>query len=204
MIDDVPGSIDLRLMADAVEWARTAEAKRPQRPRIFRRFAQCLSANQGIKRVLELGSGPGFLAETLLERFPTIQYVALDFSAAMHQLARQRLERFAGRVTFVESSFRNMNWHTDLGKFDCVVTLQSVHELRHKSRASNLHQQVRDILLEPGLYVVCDHFAGDGGMSNSELFMTVSEQELALRQAGFTNVQNRLIDGSLSLFVTVQ
>ena len=37
-------------------------------------------------RILELGSGPGFLAQHVLDIIPVSKYVALDFSEAMHQL----------------------------------------------------------------------------------------------------------------------
>jgi predicted methyltransferase len=65
-------------------------------------------------------------------------------------------------VTFVERSFKEEDWSLGLGPFHCVVTNQAIHELRHKHYASRLHTQVRSLLAPGGLYLVCDHFAGEG------------------------------------------
>jgi hypothetical protein len=47
---------------------------------------------------------------------------------------------------------------------------------------------------------MCDHFVGDGGMSNRELFMTPEEHVTALRGGGFAHVAALLQSGGLILF----
>ena len=42
-------------------------------------------------RVVELGIGPGYLAEHLLEAMPWIQYHGIDFAGPILGIARQRL-----------------------------------------------------------------------------------------------------------------
>lgn len=176
-------------MVDAVAWEASALAKRPCRPQFFDAFSAAIAASAvPPARVLELGSGPGFLAQHLLQEHPNISYVALDFSPAMHELAARRLSNFAGRVSFVERSFREEDWASGLGQFGCVVTHQAVHELRHKRHALALHQSVRATLGADGLYLVCDHFVGAGGQSNDQLYMSVHEQRECLLQAGFAHV----------------
>ncbi len=92
MLEDVPSPIDLRTMEHAGEWERTAQEKRPSRPEFFEKFASEISGHKPlVVDVLELGSGPGFLADHVLGRLPHLSYVALDFSNAMHELARARL-----------------------------------------------------------------------------------------------------------------
>lgn len=200
MLNDIPSPIDLRLMSDAREWEETAMAKRPWRSEFFAAFAAAIrTSNCPVQRILELGSGPGFLAEHLLGAFPMVDYVALDFSAAMHELAAKRLGDLATRVEFVERSFREAEWTNGLGQFDCIVTNQAVHELRHKRYATALHQQAKSLLKAGGLYLVCDHFIGEGGMKNDQLFMTVDEQHAALMNAGFSKVQQVLLKGGLVL-----
>ena len=197
---DVPSPIDLRTLADARPWAETALAKRPARPLFFAAFASAIgNFLPPDARVLELGSGPGFLAQHLLAALPRIEYVALDFSDAMHELARERLGPEADRVTFVCRSFRDPAWTASLGAFDVVVTHQAIHELRHKRHAVALHRQVRTVLGPDGIYLACDHFLGDGGMTNAELYMTVAEQNAALAGAGFSSVRPLLIEGGLAL-----
>jgi SAM-dependent methyltransferase len=202
MKTDVPSPIDLRQMQDARVWADEAMRKRPVRREFFACFAQVLGElASGSRRVLELGSGPGFLASHLLESGAAHEIVALDFSPAMHELARERLGHLASKVHFVERSFLDPAWVDGLGLFDAVVTNQAVHELRHKSRTTNLHRQVKAVLAPHAKYLVCDHFVGEGGMSNSELYMTVDEQLEALRGAGFNDVTTRLVCGGLALHV---
>lgn len=186
---DVPSPIDLRQISDAREWADSANLKRPWREEFFAEFSRSLVNLPKESRVLELGSGPGFLAQRVLESRPDFQYVALDFSEAMHLLALERLgESLGSSVKFVARSFLDAEWFEGLGNFSAVITNQSVHELRHKSRASLLHKQVRSILDPSGFYLVCDHFAGEAAMQNNELYMSVTEQSEALKAGGFSHV----------------
>jgi hypothetical protein len=87
-----------------------------------------------------------------------------------------------------------------LPKIDAVVTMQSVHELRHKRHAPALYGQVRSVLHESGVLLVCDHFVGAGGMADAELFMTLEEHESALLAGGFSRIRLLRKDGGLVLF----
>lgn len=198
---DVPSPVDLRRMDDARAWADEVMVKRPWRVEFFEVFASVIqeASLQRPARVLELGSGPGFLAEHLLKSLPKIEYVALDFSPAMNELAAERLGLLASRVQFVERSFLDESWPHGLGEFDMVVTLQAVHELRHKNRARVLHSQVKSLLSLGGSYLVCDHFSGEGGMSNDQLYMSVAEQQDALVLGGFKHIRQLHARGSLVL-----
>jgi predicted methyltransferase len=117
----------------------------------------------------------------------------------MHQLAIQRLGPLAAHVQFVERSFREPEWLEGLGNFDHVVTNQAVHELRHKHRAPALHAQVRACLVAGGSYLVSDHYVGEGGMSDDQLYMSVDEQRLALVCAGWASVEQLLLKGGMVL-----
>jgi cyclopropane fatty-acyl-phospholipid synthase-like methyltransferase len=199
--DDVASPIDLRTVTDARAWAAGAMDKRPWRTDFF----QCVVDElRGLRlapaAVLELGSGPGFLARRVLEAIPDVRYTMLDFSPAMHELAREHLGPLAPRVRQVEIDFRQPGWNAGLGTFDAVVTMQAVHELRHKRHAAGLHTSVRSMIAANGRYLVCDHYVGPDGMSNVALYMTVAEQHDALRSAGFNGVICRLQKRGLVLF----
>lgn len=197
---DVPSPIDLRLMADAREWETTAMQKRPWRSEFFAAFASELNQQYPrVLRVLELGSGPGFLASHLLSTLPHLRMVLLDFSDAMHDLARLRLGPMAARVGFISASFKASDWCNGLANFDAVVTNQAVHELRHKRHTAELHKQVKAVLRPSGSYLVCDHFCGDGAMANDRLYMTVDEQRVAIESAGFASVREILVKGGMVL-----
>jgi hypothetical protein len=53
--------------------------------------------------------------------------------------------------------------------------------------------------LNSGRYLVTDHFVGEGGMHNDQLYMTVQEQADALRQGGFATVTRLREEGGLVL-----
>ena len=196
---DVPSPIDLRDPGDALEWERTAQ-ERPGRAEIFRAIGRELEAlGERDLLVLELGSGPGFLADYLLNALPALRMTLLDFSAPMHKLARARLGARAARVTEVERSFKDQGWSQGLGLFDAVITNQAVHELRHKRYAHQLHAAVKDVLKPGAPYLVSDHFFGEGGSQNDQLNMTVPEHRDALLRAGFSEVQQVMTAGSLVL-----
>jgi ubiquinone/menaquinone biosynthesis C-methylase UbiE len=199
-VSDVPSPIDLRLIADASEWEATAMQKRPWRTEFFAKFADELAhLEPAANRVLELGSGPGFLANRLLSALPDLRMTLLDFSEAMHALARQRLGAMVDRVEFLVRSFKTSEWVQGLHEFDAVITNQAVHELRHKRYAEELHRQVTTLLRAGGKYLVCDHFAGPGGMTNDQLYMTVAEQKAAIESAGYASVRQVLMKNGMVL-----
>jgi len=197
--DDVPSPIDLNSPKDAAAWEESAMQKRPWRADFFEHIATEIAAAPGRGRILELGSGPGFLARQLLERLPGATMHLLDQSNAMHSLARERLGELAARATFLTASFKEPDWPDRLGPYDFVVTLQAVHELRHKRHALPLHRQVRSVLAPGGVYLMADHFCGPGGMANDQLYLRIDEQQAALREAGFTHVTELLREGGLVL-----
>jgi hypothetical protein len=134
----------------------------------------------------------------LLAALPHLHMVLLDFSSAMHELARRRLGPMTSRVDCLEKSFKDADWSEDAKSFDAVVTNQAVHELRHKRYAVELHRQVRTLLRPGGSYLVCDHFYGPDGMTNHQLYMTIEEQKSALETAGFS-VGQVLLKGGMVL-----
>jgi SAM-dependent methyltransferase len=198
---DIPGKIDFRKLEQARAWADQANVKRPWREEFFHLFArELLSIGADELSVIELGSGPGFLAQEILQALPHVDYTALDFSKAMHSLARERLGRLSGGVRFVDANFKQPNWNIGLPTFDAVISMQSVHEVRHKKRVPALYAAVRKLLHKDGVFLVCDHYAGEGGMADHELYMTVEEQGEALRNAGFSDVTLLLKKGGFAMW----
>jgi cyclopropane fatty-acyl-phospholipid synthase-like methyltransferase len=196
--DDVPTSVNFLEPAHAREWTHDAPKKRPSRSRFFACCGNALAA-LGEPRVLELGSGPGHLARAIVEHCPTQRYVALDFSVAMHALARDHLGALAERITFVTRNFRDPAWPTGLGTFDAVVTMQAVHETRHKRHHVPLLERARSLLVPGGLLLYCDGYLRET-TKYADLVMTRDEQPLALERAGFTDVQRLLDDDVMALY----
>ncbi len=69
--DDLPYGENFHDEAEAAAWADAAARKRPWRPMIFDHFATVIHETKSpAPRILELGSGPGFLAKHVLDRCP--------------------------------------------------------------------------------------------------------------------------------------
>lgn len=194
--EDVPAPIDFRVPERAREWAGSAMARRPYRLAFFRAIADELVPGG---QILELGSGPAFLAEHLLRHCRIGRYVALDFSDAMHVLAKERLGALPAGIEFIVRDFRQPGWNHGLRDFDAIVSMQAVHEVRHKRHTGPLYAAVCEMLRSGGSFLVCDLFAGEE-MTDTELFMTPAEHEQALRDAGFAAVRLLRQEGALVLF----
>jgi SAM-dependent methyltransferase len=193
--DDVPSPIDLRDAATAAAWVADAE-KRPWRPAARRAIAERVAevgrarvidaSKLGILdaarlHVLELGPGPGLLAEAILAACDTERYVLFDFSQPMLDIAEQRL---GDRAQYLLGDFLDPSWPAQLeGPFDAIVAMQSVHELRHKRRAQTLYAQAATLMRPGSVLVVCDHEPQD----DRPLHATADEQLAAMTAAGLTD-----------------
>jgi len=197
---DVPSPINFHKAEDAHAWMERTAKVRPWRPEFFRAFAAALNGRAARPlRVLELGSGPGQLARAVLKDCRISQYVALDFSAAMHHLAREQLGPLAAKVKFAQRDFRKPEWNAELGKFDAVLTLQAAHETRHQDRLPKLLRQTRGSLKQRGLLLYCDHYR-NGKLKNAVLYLERQEQPRTLRAAGFVHVERIFDKGGMALY----
>ena len=191
---DVPYGEDFHDPAVAAAWADSATRKRPFRAIIFDHFASAINkaARAPGARVLELGSGPGMLAERMLEACPAIvHYTLLDFSEPMLDLSRRRLERHAARTRFVRADFKDEAWPAlTQGPFDFILSHQAVHELRHKRHAPRLYAQVRSLLAPGGEVLICDHLPeGAHTERHRVLYMSPPENREAFAAAGFSRIE---------------
>jgi cyclopropane fatty-acyl-phospholipid synthase-like methyltransferase len=193
---DVPSPIDFRSEADARAWADAADRDRPWRTTLRLRFAELVGTLPAGSSVLELGSGPGLLAECILERCNNVtRYTLLDFSEPMLSMSRARLERFPS-AQFVNRDFKSADWNAELeSPYSAVVAMQSVHEIRHKRHVPRLYHDVRQLLRPGGSLMVCDGVPRDTSLRWTSLSMTPEEQITAFTEAGFMDiVLDRLVD----------
>lgn len=187
---DVPYTEDLQSGVGAAAWAATAERRRPVRARIRQAIGDRLETLAPGSRVLELGSGPGLLAEHALARCPQVaSYTLFDFSEPMLEMSRGRVARFPA-ARFVLGDFRSDDWPRHVGgPYEAVVSMQAVHEVRHKRHVPRLYRLIRALLVPGGLFLVCDRTPDDDTPRSRALFMTAEEQVQMLREAGFEDVE---------------
>ncbi|MCU4582221.1 class I SAM-dependent methyltransferase [Acinetobacter gyllenbergii] len=202
-MQDVVSPIDLRNFTDALEWQETANVKRPWRKDFFEYYANLIRQQVSEQyQVLELGSGPGFLAQHLLSQLTNIEYTAFDFSEAMHQLAQEKLNAAErAHATYIVGNFKAADWQNIFSqKYDLIIIHQALHELRHKCYATDFHRIVKTLLKPQGHYLVCDHLCAAHAMQNDQLYMTKQEHLDALEQASFTQIKMPLEIEGLCLF----
>src|SRR5262245_13133901 len=199
--EDVPYGNDWDSAEEVADWAEEADRIRPWRAQIRAHIARYIATLPQGARVLELGSGPGFLAHRVLQSCPNLGgYTLLDFSEPMLALSRARLAAFPA-ASFVRASFKSEEWTRGVGgPFDCVLSMQAVHELRHKRHARRLYEQVYQVLRVPGRVMICDHTPFDDSAANTALYMTEREQQEALAEARFSDVHVELTLDSLVLY----
>jgi SAM-dependent methyltransferase len=91
------------------------------RPGLFRRAeaAVSLAASLENPRVLDVGCGSGRVGELVLDA-GAAEYVGIDFSAPMLELAERRLTRFGERVSLVQGDFLAQPLE---GQFDLILAL---------------------------------------------------------------------------------
>jgi len=200
-LEDVPYGNDWDSAEEVAAWAEEADRIRPWRAAIRDHIARRVATLPPGARVLELGSGPGFLAHRVLQRCPSLEgYTLLDFSEPMLALSQERLAMFPV-ASFVLASFKSEEWTRRVGgPFDCVLSMQAVHELRHKRHALRMYEQVYQVLTVPGRIMICDHTPFDDSSASTALYMTEREQQEALAEAGFTNVHIEITMDSLALY----
>lgn len=107
---DVPPGVDFLDAEQAHTWVAACELDKPWRVPMRRRFAELIATLPPNARVLELGSGPGLLAECILEHCTNVvSYTLLDFSEHMLRLTSERVRRFP-QAQFVNANFKSPDW----------------------------------------------------------------------------------------------
>ena len=187
---DVPPGVDFLDAEQVRAWVSACEAGKPWREPVRRRFVDLVGTLPAGARVLELGSGPGYLAESVLAGCRNVEsYTLVDFSEHMLALSRHRL---AGRETarFINADFKAADWRDALSPpYAAVVAMQAIHEMRHKRHVPGLYRQIRDVLEPHGLLAVCDGTPRDATVLwQISLSMTGGEQIEAFASAGYTEV----------------
>ena len=201
-LKEVPSDHDFFDPAYVKQWTDSITRYRPERQRLFKVFAaEAARITKAPLSVFELGCGPGFLAEALLQNCRIARYTLIDFSPQMLELSRSRLAQFKDRTVFFQLDFKKNNWTAALpADFDLVVSLQAVHELRHASRIPKLYAQLYSLLVPGGSLLICDHVNSSSDSSHRAAhFMTVEEHLSTFQEVGFIRPREICPAADLSL-----
>lgn len=184
------------------DWTSIANSKRPFRIELFEAIVSELTILRGSK-VLDVGSGPGFLAERVLAGCNVDAYHLFDFSPHMLELSRVRLRYSGDRAVFHHGSFLEEGWWRSLpGPFDAIVSMQAIHEVRQGTRIPKLYGELRLLLEEGGAILIADE-VNDGDHTEEHL-LSLSEHEAALLNSGFEGFRRVRSAGDLVLFAATR
>lgn len=152
-------------------------------------------------RVLVVGAGGGLELNHLAENHPGWQFVGVDPSKPMLDLARETLGGHLDRVELHQGEASS----APAGPFDgatCLLTLHFLPEAQRLETLREIHKRLR-----PGAALVTCHisapegdrrrtalerfsaFAGGGALAGQLPILTPEADEDLLREAGFTTVE---------------
>lgn len=125
-------------VADDLDWERLAghleasgELHLPAHRDTAARLRELLGPGREVRRVLDIGSGPGVMTCVFAEAFPDAEVVAVDGTPALLDRALARAERLglAGRVSVRHARLPESLADGALGTADLVWSSKAVHHL---------------------------------------------------------------------------
>src|SRR5262249_23219401 len=143
----------------AREWEARAGwlATRAEQQEIL--LALLREARIGDGTVLDLGVGSGLVAEVVLDALPEASLGGVDFSDAMLEVARSRLDRFGSRVRLLSHELGGMGTiELPAARYAAAFSVQTLHHLHDSEKEATMAWSAR--VVEPGgLIVVVDRVA---------------------------------------------
>lgn len=107
--------------------------------------------------VLDVGSGPGLLAEAVLRAVPGASVVVQDYSPPMLEQARSRLAWAGDQARFHQSDLAAPGWSEGLsGGFDAVVSSYAIHNLRDPLAIRAVYEELVTLLAPGGCVLLLD------------------------------------------------
>lgn len=110
--------------------------------------------------VVDVGSGPGDVLAVFLAQFPSARGIWTDASAAMLDIARQRLASFGDRVTYRIVDMTDLVSGAVPVGVDVITTSRAAHHL-NRAGLFGFYAQAVSLLAPGGWLVNLDHIGSD-------------------------------------------
>jgi trans-aconitate methyltransferase len=148
----------------AQRWDRMQERYLVRRNERFATLIGLIGATQAhVKRVLDLGCGPGTLTLAILEAFPEAEVYGIDFDPSVLVLAQARLARSGDRVHLLRADLRQPSWAETLPTpMDAVISATALHWLEPDALAA-LYRRTAGLLRPGGILLNADHVGSEHG-----------------------------------------
>lgn len=141
--------------------------------------------------VIELGIGPGYLADHLLRGIPGIKYYGVDFSLPMLGIAKKRLGPFSDRITYIPADIVQDIWWEDIPKpINAIVSTWALHDLGRQEYVEVVYKSSANALQEGGILLNGDFIKPDKAVHEFEQgrFEIYKHIEI-LRRVGFDKAE---------------
>jgi len=141
--------------------------------------------------MVELGIGPGYLADHLLKAMPDIQYYGIDFSAPMLDIARQRLRTHSARIVYIQAGLVKDHWWTGItAPVNAIVSTWALHDLGSQENIEVVYKSCAQVLQDNGMLLNGDFIKPDKSIHEYEpgRFEIARHIEI-LRRVGFKNAK---------------
>lgn len=127
----------------------------PERIRLFNLILAELEKSVSENgHIIELGMGPGYLAEYLLERTAGVSYTGIDFSLPMLEIAQHRLLRFSPQVTYTQADLVNDAWEETVSKpVHAIVSTWALHDLGNPKNIKTVYERSYRALNRVGVLI---------------------------------------------------
>jgi SAM-dependent methyltransferase len=155
---------DLRTLEDVAEWGAGLQTRWPERIEVMQHLIGQLKALPfPAPQVVELGPGPGLLAELLLRELPQMSYIGLDSSELLLTYARKRLTDFGERVRLIQADLNTNEWLAQLpAEIHAIISLQALHDLGGENEIKRIYSLARNLLVPGGLLLIADFVVSPG------------------------------------------
>ena len=171
----------------ALEWANRF-VPTPERLQLFDTIIQQISETPlPASHVVELGIGPGYLAERLLKKISNVTYEGFDFSLPMLELALSRLAAHLSRIKFTQADLINEDWGAKVSQpVGAIVSTWALHDLGSEENTLKVYHACRRLLANGGMLLNGDFVKPEGAQHDYEAgrFLVSRHLEL-LRDVGF-------------------
>jgi ubiquinone/menaquinone biosynthesis C-methylase UbiE len=161
-------------------WIDHDVARDPERRALLRKMLSSVPfPYEAGLQVLDVGAGYGVVTEEVLAAFPRSRVTLQDYSRAMLDQARLRLDGHADRLSYVLADLTASAWPEQVGgPFDLAVSAIVLHNLGNREKIFGCYSAIYGLLKPVGFFLNCDRFP-DG----------VDDHLAALRASGFGHVE---------------
>ena len=141
-------------------------------------------------QILELGIGPGYLAEYILTNLSNVRCEGLDYSEAMLSIAKERTSNNNERISFTQADLVNELWSKKIKtQPNAIVSTWALHDLFNLESIKSVFRLAYELLPEGDVFLNGDFVKPEESTTEYEGGrIRPSEHVFLLKDVGFQSV----------------